>query len=561
MLDEVALEALQAGLSFPFGQRARAQGGAGQVDQPAALGVGLPQQVAGVEVRSPKAEVEDLLQESIGSLHRGGVVPRLEDGDRVRHLARDQVLTPPRAAAHGQGQQHLRRIDAMFAQGGGEGDFALQPAWTAVAIGLQPTEQSAMPVDAPDTRLRLHRDRARGTPATAEHPALRLGGLFQQVLTAFQPSLYLGLDPGRPGEPCARSGTAAGGWHGIGHGRMVSCRRMSDLQLTDLPQGARVLAIRLSAMGDIVFVLPVLEALKAARPDLKVDWLVEDRFASLLQGHPSIDRLHVFPRKGFRRGLGFAGLWRHLRGLQVDGRYACVLDFQSNAKSALQMLFLRGSHRIGFDKPIAREGAQRFHHRNVNPEVRQHRSLRDASLLRALGWEGDLVLRHRWPLPEMPEMEPGLTLLHTTTTAYGQDKAWLPERWADLARRATDAGHRVRLLWTPGDRDSVEPIADAAGADVELAPATPSLHHLMALSDGARLMIGTDSGPLHLAAYRGTPVVALFGPTDPVIYAPPGEQVEVVYAGEEGEAPPPRDRSRRSPWMDRIQVEDVLERL
>jgi lipopolysaccharide heptosyltransferase I len=344
---------------------------------------------------------------------------------------------------------------------------------------------------------------------------------------------------------------------------MVSLRRMPRPQLADLPQGARVLAIRLSAMGDIVFALPALAALKQARPDLRVDWLVEDRFAALLKFHPLIEDVLIFPRKGWRSGRGIGPMWQHLRKLRKKRDYALVLDFQSNLKSALQLLFVRSKQRVGLAAPLAREGAQRFHHVHAEVAERAHRSERDAALLHAVGWQGNVQLHLRWPLPEdvqqaIPSEADGLTLLHTGVTAYGKDKEWPAERWMELARSLVANGHRPRLLWTPAEREATQAIANAAGEGVALAPATPSINHLMALTDQSRLLIGADSGPVHLAAYRGTSVVALFGPTDPKVYAPPGKQVQIVYPGENDEAPPPRDRNRQSPWMAKISVEEVL---
>ena len=344
---------------------------------------------------------------------------------------------------------------------------------------------------------------------------------------------------------------------------MVSLRRMSRPQLADLPQGARVLAIRLSAMGDIVFALPALAALKEARPDLRVDWLVEDRFAAVLEHHPLIEEVLIFPRKGWRNGRGIGPMWQHLRKLRKQRDYELVLDFQSNLKSALQLLFVRSKQRVGLAAPLAREGAQRFHHVHAQVADRAHRSERDAALLHAVGWQGDVQMQLQWPLPaevcdSIPAEAKQFTLLHTGVTAYGKDKEWPAERWIELARALVNAGQQPRLLWTPAEKVAAQAIAVAAGDGVELAPATPSINHLMALTDAAQLLIGTDSGPVHLAAYRGTSVVALFGPTDPQVYAPPGNKVQVVYAGKNGEAPPARDRSRRSPWMERIGVAEVL---
>ncbi|MGB0953454.1 MAG: glycosyltransferase family 9 protein [Planctomycetota bacterium] len=339
---------------------------------------------------------------------------------------------------------------------------------------------------------------------------------------------------------------------------------MHGPQLADLPADARILAVRMSALGDIVFALPVLDALREALPQARIDWLVEDRHAAVLRDHPGIDAVLEVPRKHWRNGRGFGVMWKFLRDLKKRGQYDLVLDFQSNLKSALQLLHAQSNTKVGFAKPIAREGAQRFHHVHAAVPSRCHRSERDLSLLRALGWEGSANFQGAWELPtevvaHFEAEDRGQVLLHTTTTAYGQDKLWPVEQWAALAQALNEEGAKVQLLWTPADRAKVEEVAALADGAATLSPATPSLAHLMALSDRAACLIGTDSGPVHLAAYRGTPVVALFGPTDPQVYGPPGEKVAIVYPGAPGEEPPKRDRSRRSPWMDRITTEMVMD--
>lgn len=338
------------------------------------------------------------------------------------------------------------------------------------------------------------------------------------------------------------------------------------------PAQARVLGVRLSALGDIVFALPALRALREARPEAHLAWLVEDRFTGLLEDYPGIDQLMVFPRRELRGLAAPLRLMRHLRMLRRSGRWDLVVDFQSNLKSVLQLTRLRAGTRAGYDKPVAREGAQRFYGVRARVEKRMHRSARDLALVAATGVLGtepptaeELVARpDPWPLPG-PAMEAAdalpedVVLLHVTTTAFGQDKAWLGGRWAELARALRAQGLRPQALWTPADRPVVESVVSEAEGALEWAPATPSLAHMMALTDRAALLIGTDSGPAHLSARRGGRVVALFGATDPVIYAPPGPRATVVYAGEPGEPPPKRDRSRRAPWMDRIEVATVLD--
>ncbi len=339
---------------------------------------------------------------------------------------------------------------------------------------------------------------------------------------------------------------------------------MPDVQLAHLPPQARILCLRLSALGDIVFALPVLDALRQALPQAQIDWLVEDRHASVLQAHPSLQQVLQFPRRQWTQSGGLGRLHKHFRQLRKQGTYDLILDFQSNLKSALQLCFLSSKTKVGFAKPIAREGAHRFHHIHAEVPARCHRSRRDLQLLQRLGWEGNPNFHGHWPLPPAipPQLElpsSNFLLFHTTTAQYGQDKQWPPARWAELAQALYDHGKQVLLLWTPADRTKVEQVLQLAKGCAQLAPATPSLTHLMQLSDAADTLFGTDSGPVHLAAYRGTPVVALFGPTDAVVYRPPGEKVCVVTPLALDTPPPPRDRSQASPLMEQIPVEAVVE--
>ncbi|MBC8327409.1 MAG: glycosyltransferase family 9 protein [Planctomycetes bacterium] len=326
------------------------------------------------------------------------------------------------------------------------------------------------------------------------------------------------------------------------------------------PRDARILALRLSALGDVVFAMPAVLALRQLVPEGRVDWLTEDRHAELLRGFPGVDEVLSFPRRAWGRRGGARAMLRHLRALR-GRRYDLVVDFQGNLKSALQLLTARAPRKLGFDRPAAREGAQRFLSERVADPGRVHRAERDLRLARRLGFTGDAPAPGPWPLP-VPAAAPVAgdrrprVLLHTSVTAYGRDKEWPRPRWVELARGLDGAGLRVELLWTGGQRAEVEDLAESTGCAF-LAPATPGLHHLMALTDAADLLIGTDSGPLHLASLRGTPVVGLYGPTDPLRYAPPGPRQRVVSVLPEGEAPPVRDRSCRSPLMDALDAASV----
>jgi lipopolysaccharide heptosyltransferase I len=345
---------------------------------------------------------------------------------------------------------------------------------------------------------------------------------------------------------------------------------------------ARLLVARLSALGDIVFAVPAVTELRARFPAAQIDWLVEDRFEGLVRSLPMLDEVHVFPRRawkaaGFAKliglGPGARAMRAHLGHLRQVAPYDAVLDFQGNLKSSIQLKLVRSELRIGFDRGVSKEGAHRRYDLRVADPGRVPRAQRDFELVRAL-------LKHHqhaeipehppavapWPLQALAVRETlaaieadvsEFVLLHHGFTDYGRDKEWPVEHWGSLCQQLRGAGLRPRLLWTPNERDRAEQILIAAQGSATLAPATPSLDHLMALLDAAQLTIGTDSGPLHLAALRGNRVLALYGPTDPVRFAPPGPHAATIRAQTGDAEPPARDRSRRATSMDALLPEQV----
>ena len=322
-------------------------------------------------------------------------------------------------------------------------------------------------------------------------------------------------------------------------------------------------------MGDVVFALPVAEALRQWLPHAHIGWLVEDRHASLLQGHPCIDELVVFPRHG-----SLFSTFSALKKVRQTEPWDLVLDLQSKSKSALQLIALRSKRKLGFSKPVAIEGAHWFTHETVPASKDWHHTYRNLSMVKHLGWPGEVKLPDSsldseppfaWPMPEkiVSEIAAGLSgptpvLLHPTVSAYGKDKEWPLESWIQLAKSLADDGHQVKVLWTSSDREKANALVAEFATGVDLAPKTPSLQHLMALLDSAKLLIGCDSGPLHLAAKRGTPVLGLYGPTFPPQCCPPGPH-QLVSVLADGVKPPPRQRHVPSPLMKELAADQVFQ--
>ncbi|MEY4830636.1 MAG: lipopolysaccharide heptosyltransferase [Planctomycetota bacterium] len=285
-----------------------------------------------------------------------------------------------------------------------------------------------------------------------------------------------------------------------------------------LPHGAHVLLVRLSALGDVLFALETVSALAHARPDVRIDFLVEDRFASLLQGHPQIAHLHVFPRKTKWRIPQC--LWR-LR----QTRYDAVLDLHGIQKSALPVMLTKSARKIGYAAPGSREGsAFAYTERVPVPTPLPHRADMGYLLLERLG------IRAPRTKPMLPAVEPParlfhglprpLVLLHPGTSAFAEFKRWPVERFAQLAKRLADRGIGVAVSYGPSEQPLAKPILDAEPRARAIDGAALSLRGLAGAMRHVDCVVAADTGPLHIATAMGAHCVALFGPKDTSRYGP-----------------------------------------
>lgn len=311
----------------------------------------------------------------------------------------------------------------------------------------------------------------------------------------------------------------------------------------------RILLIRLSAIGDVIHALHGLAALRASQPDAHIGFLVEDRAAALVVGHPDVDKVHVFERRDWQSGLlssplKVAGSAKRFIAALRGEHYDVAVDLQGNLKGGVLSRLSGTPRRIGLAAAFGKEGNYRFQTELVNlPEGALHRVDRVLALLEPLGVTGPagtprVAIREE----DRAEMDVflstagltpgGFAVLHPGTSAFGEHKRWMPVRFAELARGLyRDHGLKSVITWGPGEEELAGGIADAAGEAALKGPLTRRLTALCALIEQSGLFVGADTGATHLAALLGTPTVGLFGPKDPRIYSPRGEKVQVVYTG------------------------------
>ena len=340
--------------------------------------------------------------------------------------------------------------------------------------------------------------------------------------------------------------------------------------------GISILIIRLGAVGDVIRTLPALTALRRLFPEGKISWIVEEGAAAFLVGHPLLDEVIVFPRKKMTEGLrrparlfqsfgALSELLRRIRGFDV------TIDFQGLFKSGLIALLSGAKRRIGFAGRWGKELNFLFQTERIDLED-SDRSRVDMALrlVRALGEVRGLP-EPVVPIPEgdrewAEETFAGkggkggaLIVVSPGTSRRGRYKRVPPYRLAefiDRVRSVTD--HRVVVAWGGGEEGLVDEIAKYSCKGFEKAPPT-SIKQLAALLAKADLLVSGDTGPMHLAAALGTPVVALFGPSPVDLNKPMGEGHVVLSKGLDC-SPCRRRGCDRRECLDAILSEEIFEK-
>jgi ADP-heptose:LPS heptosyltransferase len=327
--------------------------------------------------------------------------------------------------------------------------------------------------------------------------------------------------------------------------------------------------VRLGAVGDVARTLPAVSVLRTACPGAHLAWLVEPGAASLLAGQPWIDEVIVFPRPAFPGALReVARCVLRLRARRFD----LVLDFHALLRSALLALATGARRRVTFAPPFARELAWALatDRAKLAPE-RISRFDRNEGLVRFLALEGR-------PAPHPLRVDPALRAaqrerlgagpapiaIHPGTSGAAPDKRFPAPLFGQVARALADLTGIPSVVTHGPARDDARlaaaVVAASAGA-ARIAPATQGLGDLAALLSCARLAIGPDTGPLHVAALVGTPVVQVLGPTDPVENAPwratPSRVVRARVRDEEPDADAASGR-RAEPEVDAALVARVV---
>ncbi|MCB2154558.1 glycosyltransferase family 9 protein [bacterium] len=292
-----------------------------------------------------------------------------------------------------------------------------------------------------------------------------------------------------------------------------------------------VLIVRLSAIGDVIHSLPVLDVLRRELPDARIGWIVEELSAPLLQNHPQLDELYVIPKKRWRGNfwkMFFPEIRPFFRQVKADG-WEVALDLHGLTKSGLVAWASGAPIRIGYGDEDGREINKLFTNRKVKPSPEiKHVVARNLALLEGLGITppadaaGKLgILEEEREQMRARLEEAGWTrgerIAALNPGAGWSSKRWEPVRFAETgALLAKDPGLRPLILWGPREepmRDEIANRLKQSGVEPIIAPQT-RIRDLAVLISLCDLFIGGDTGPTHTAGLLDVPVVSIFGASD-----------------------------------------------
>jgi heptosyltransferase-1 len=329
-------------------------------------------------------------------------------------------------------------------------------------------------------------------------------------------------------------------------------------------QFQRVLLIKPSSVGDVIHTIPVLAKLRTRCPAARIDWVLTPPIAELIRHHPAVSNVLLFGRQEFaqlrRSSSAVVGLLKLLSVIRRT-QYDLVIDLQGQFLSAALSLVSRAPVRIGFDRPRkapwtlsarrlprnayrygwtgAREGSWlAYSHRIPLPTLDVHAVDRYLWLRPLVGLD-DGPPDFRIPLPAQAGaridallMQHGVARQPLAVLVPGttwETKQWQVRGFAEVAQHLATTDRAVVLAGSENEPARCQAVAAACPTARDLCGQT-TLTELAALLQRAAICVTNDSGAMHLAVALGTPVVSIFGPTDPVWVGPYGKERQVVRA-------------------------------
>ncbi|MDQ3082434.1 MAG: glycosyltransferase family 9 protein [Gemmatimonadota bacterium] len=326
----------------------------------------------------------------------------------------------------------------------------------------------------------------------------------------------------------------------------------------------RICIVMMSAVGDAVHVLPVINAVKRDRPHAHITWVLQAGPAALVREHRSVDEVILFDRT---RGIAaFRDVVAELRARDFD----LLIDLQVYFKAGVITALSGARRRLGFDRARARDANWLFTTERIPPHPVQHVQDQYFEFLRALNIDPDPVVWDIGPWESEREWQgefragfdqPIATIVVATSKP---EKDWLPARWAKVCDiLSLQYGLQPVLVGGQSEREIA-----AVNQIIEISSAKPvsrlgsGLRKLVSILDASDVVLSPDTGPLHMAVAVGKPVISLIGYSDPRRTGPYRRFHDLVIDAfhDPGDSPPVTMATRRD-RMPRITVEDVAEKI
>ena len=326
----------------------------------------------------------------------------------------------------------------------------------------------------------------------------------------------------------------------------------------------RIAIVMMSAAGDAVHTLPVVNALRRHRPRTHITWILQPGPATLVQGHPAVDEILLFDRsRGWRA-------FQEIRNALASRTFDLAINLQVYFKAGIVTSFTNAPVKLGFDRARARDFNWLFTTHRIAAQPIQHVQDQYFEFLHEIGVPAEPV---EWNLGPRPDEKPWQREFFSTferpaapivVATSKPEKDWLPERWAQVADALWfDFGLEPVLVGGRSDRElHAERVIHEYARRAPRSALGSGLRRLAAILDGSAVALAPDTGPLHMAVALERPVVSLLGYTNPKRTGPYRRYHDLIVDayGDPGEDYP-ISMENRPGRMERIQVNDVLERV
>lgn len=322
-----------------------------------------------------------------------------------------------------------------------------------------------------------------------------------------------------------------------------------------------VCILRLSAIGDVCNAVAAVQAIQQHYPQASITWIIGKAEARLLQGLPGV-RLVVFDKQNT------FGAYRNLYQQLKHETFDCLLHMQLAFRANLASLFIKARRKIGFDWHTAKELHALFMRERITPVSCPHVLDNFRQFARTIGVEMTVP---QWQMPlaaddiswAKQQLQPATRYFVICAAASNSERNWLPERYAAVADYAAAQGFQILLCGGPtaSEQQLATEIATAAKAPLQNLVGKTSLKQLLALLQQASLVLAPDTGPAHMAVTVGTPVIGLYGHSNPDRTGPYLYRqyvVEVYHQALQEQYGKPAEQLK---WGTRVKGDHIMQRI